>query len=230
MATSKAKVQELLGDLKKVIERLSPDNAGMALTSFIQISEIFRLRQLRLGKTVLNRSMVRRAWELLAYHQEKCFTFRCEGALAVNMGDIAEGEAVDYYGKHVVGKVQDAYGRTVSIADGELVHMYKDRDERHTMESEFYQPTRGKRLPWIRHVIEKTPAVYVTSDPAPSGERRLIYTARAILPHPAGETTTYFVVIVRRDRNGNLHFVTAYPIFEELAFLAIIEKCDPYQK
>jgi hypothetical protein len=86
MATSKAKVQELLGDLKKVIERLSPDNAGMALTSFIQIAEIFRLRQLRLGKTVLKRSMVIRAWELLAYHHEKCFTFRCEGALLSTWG------------------------------------------------------------------------------------------------------------------------------------------------
>lgn len=230
MATSKAKVKELLKAFEKVLSELSPDNAGMALTSFTQIAYILRSRQIRLGKTVLKRRMVEQAWDLLFYHHEKCLTFKCDGPLAENMYDIPEGDAVSYYGNRVVGHVQDFYGRKVSIADGELIHMYKDHQEQHTMESQFYQATRAKRLPWIRHVLEKTPAVYVTSDTFASGERRLIYVGRAIVPHSEGESSNYFVVIVRKDRNSNLHFLTAFPVFDEADFMAIIEKSDPYQR
>jgi hypothetical protein len=227
MSASKAKAQALFKDLEEVVEKLSPDNAVMALKSFTQITQLLVHRQRRLGKTVLKRKMVMQAWELLSHHHEKCFGFKCEGPLAEKLGNISEDEAVSFYGTQVVGTVQDVLGQKISIGDGALVHMYKDAEENHTMESQYFQPTRGKRLPWIRHVLTRTESIYLT-EPLPNGERRLIYTARAIIPHSGGETVTYFVVIVRRDRNGNLHFLTAYPVFEEVEFLKVIEKTDPY--
>jgi hypothetical protein len=230
MAASKTKVQALLKELVGVAEKLSPDNAVMALRSFTQIAQLLLHRQKRLNKTVLKRKMVTQAWDLLAHHHENCFGFRCEGPLAENLGDIPEADAVSYYGTRVVGNLKDVLGQTISIGDGGLVHMYKDAQQNHTMESQFYQPTRGKRLPWIRHVLSNTKGIYLSSEPLSSGERRLIYTSRAIIPHSGGETATYFVVIIRRDKNGNLHFLTAYPVLEEVEFLEIIEKTDIYRK
>ena len=168
------------------------------------------------------------AWELLANHHEKCFQFKCEGPLAEYLGDVSEGDAVSYYGSEVVGSLKDPLGQTIAISDGALVHLYKDGNGDHTMESQFFQPTRGKRLPWIRHVLANSKSIYLSSEAMPSGERRLIYTARVIVPLKDRDVVNYFIVIGRRDKNTNLHFLTAFPVFEEVEFLEIIERTEPY--
>ena len=231
MGASKAKVEGLIKELQQLVNRLSPDNAVMALTTFKQLTQILVYRQKRLGKTVLKRNMVKQAWELLAHYHDKCFRFKCEGDLAVNLNEIPEAEAVSYYGTKVVGLVNDVLGQRITIGDVALVHLYKDGDGNHTMRSEFYQPTRGKRLPWIRHVLTNSNSIYRTLESMPSGERRLIYGARVIIPlKDSKEGVEYFVVIVRRDKNGNLHFLTAYPVFEERGFLEVIESTEPYER
>ncbi len=62
MAASKAKVQALLKVLEKIAtEKLSPDNAVMALNIFTQLTQILYFRQHRLGKATLKRKMVKQA-------------------------------------------------------------------------------------------------------------------------------------------------------------------------
>ena len=81
---------------------------------------------------------------------------------------------------------------------------------------------RGKRLPWIRHTLEKSDAVYVEEESiGRSGVRRkFFYTAIVTIKlKNEPEQTSYYVVIVREGKNQNLRMVTAFSMFERDGFL-----------
>jgi hypothetical protein len=158
--------------------------------------------------------------------QSSPFRFIAEGVLAELFGkNCDEDTAVSYFAEKVMGSVTDKYGRKIEIGDDGLRSLYKDPETGcHDMSSENYEEVRGKRLPWIRHTIQNSPAVYVVEElVGKSGVRRtFLYTATVTINHHGGEQASYYLVVVREGGNGLLRLITAYSMLERKGLLHAI--------
>jgi len=128
-----------------------------------------------------------------------------------------------------MGTVTDQYGRNIQIDEDGLRSLYKEPGSgKHIVESENYEECRGKRLPWIRHVLQYSRSVYL-SEATVNGKfrRSYIYTAVASIPVKSGFVGSYFVIVVLEDGNKRLRFLTAYAISSLNSFLKRIEPGRP---
>lgn len=184
-------------------------------------------RQKKTGKAVLKTKDVTAAIALAETLHTQAFRFVAEGQLAQLFGGTCdEDTAVAYFGEHVLGDVTDVFGRKISIDEDALASLYKDRDTGlHQVAAENYEEGRGKRLPWIRHTLQNSSAVYVNEEPLgrTGGVRRsYLYTAVVTVKlHSQQEQTSYYVVVVR-EKQETLRMVTAYSMFERNGFLKLI--------
>jgi hypothetical protein len=128
-----------------------------------------------------------------------------------------------------MGTVVDHFGRSIVIDEDGMKSLYKEhRSGKHVVASENYEETRGKRLPWIRHVLENSPAVYVVEEHVYGKFRRTyIYTGIASIPLEPKPAISHFVVVVSEGGNKTLKFVTAYAIIQNNRFLKCIEPGKP---
>jgi hypothetical protein len=131
----------------------------------------------------------------------------------------------------VMGTVTDAFGRKVLIERAGLRSLYKDKEtQKHVIAPENYEEVRGKRLPWIRHVIEKTRCVFRADEAVGAAiHRTYLYTGISSIPLKQSKPRiAYFLVIVSEDANRVLRFVTAYQVEKHNQLLSRIEPGIPY--
>jgi hypothetical protein len=130
-----------------------------------------------------------------------------------------------------MGEVVDKYGRKVIIDEDGMKSLYKDSTSGgHVVAPENYEEVRGKRLPWIRHTIENSDAVYVEEEliGRVGIRRKYFYTAIVTFLHKQKEFTSYYVVLVRKGKNQALKMVTAFSMFERDGFLHTIASSQRY--
>jgi hypothetical protein len=189
-------------------------------------------RQKRSGKKDLKTKEVSNALLLAETLHAGAFRFVAAGALIQLFGkDCSEQTAIEYFDEHVMGEVSDRYGRKVIIDEDGMKSLYKDpASGGHVVARENYEEVRGKRLPWIRHTIENSDAVYVEEALlGRSGIRRqYFYTAIVTLRYKGQEQTSYYVVLVREGKNQILRMVTAFSMFERDGFLHAIAVSERY--
>jgi hypothetical protein len=220
-----------LNNLVKLLQGglISKDNTDRCVRICYDATKITHYRQERLGKYQLKMREITSALRLVDFHHCNVFRFSAVGPLAENFRDCNEGKALEYYDKKVCGVVTDKFGRQILIDDDGIRSLYKDpKSNKHIVDSEFYEESRGKRLPWIRHVLEQSPSVYVVEEIVNAKFRRTyLYTAIASIPLQPKPSVSYFMVVVSEDGNKRLKFVTAYAIISFNRFLKCIEPGKP---
>ena len=212
--------------------RFSCQNAEKVARVCYDAARLVYERQKRTGKSALKTKEVSNALLLAETLHASAFRFVAEGALLRLFGkECSETIAVEYFGKCVMGEVSDKYGRSVTIDEDRMKSLYKDpASGDHSVASENYEEVRGKRLPWIRHTIQNSDAVYVEEEQiGRSGIRRkYFHTAIVTLRHKQQEQTSYYVVVVREGKNQALRMVTAFSMFEREGFLHTIAVSQRY--
>jgi hypothetical protein len=165
-------------------------------------------------------------------HSPQMFHFEAVGDLAGNFGHFDEGAALRYFDDHVMGQVVDKLGRSIFIDEDGVRSLYKEPvTGNHIIAPENYEEGRGKRLPWIRHILQNAESVFMVEETVNGAFRRsFLYFAVVSIPLKAGPQTTYHVVVVREARNNQLKLVTAYSIFNRNRFLNVIEPTKAYPR
>jgi hypothetical protein len=209
---------------------LEKGNHERCIRIFYDAAKIVHYRQQRLNKPQLKMKEITSALLLVDFYHNSTYRFEASGELARNFGTFPEDKAVEYFEHSVMGPVKDSFGRTIKIEESGLRSIYKEKySGKHLVASENYEEVRGKRLPWIRHVIENSKSVYQVDEFVGGKFRRTyLYTSIAAIPLKGAVNHAYFVVVVREDPNGNLWFVTAYHIQSHNRFLSRIEPAIPF--
>jgi hypothetical protein len=147
------------------------------------------------------------------------------GGLAALFGNCDEERALTYFDASVAGTITDRLGRTVTIDEDSLRSLYKDAEGRHVCSMENYESYRGKRLPWIRHVLSQCDAVYEKDEQIGGKLRRtFVYPATVSVPTREGPKIEYYVLILRqRKAKSELKMVTAFPVLRRNRFLKLME-------
>jgi hypothetical protein len=208
---------------------LEKGNHERCVRIFYDVAKIVHYRQERLRKPQLKMKEIASALTLVEFFHSATYRFDVSGELACNFGRCPEDQAVEYFEHSVMGEVMDSFGRKVAIEESGLRSLYKEKyTGKHLIATENYEPVRGKRLPWIRHVIEKAKSVYRVDEIVQGKFRRtFLYTAISSIPLAPKPDIAYFIVVVSEDRNGNLRFVTAYHVPSHNRFLSRIEPGIP---
>lgn len=177
----------------------------------------------------LSKDIITGLIKTLIYHKSKSYSFECEGPLAQFIGGIGEAQAKEYFGSEVVGRVSDKFGQTINIWKKALHHLYKDHAGGHTIAPDYYQEARGKRLPWIRHVLENSSEVYAEPKTGRHGLPNLVYQGTTFLGSPAPKYHQIFLVIVEFDRSKRLSFLTAFHIQDRQRLLKLLASWTPWK-
>ena len=158
------------------------------------------------------------------------FRFDACGQLAENFGKCPQDRALDYFEKKVIGDVMDCCGRKIKIDEGAMKSLYKEKcTGRHVVADENYEEVRGKRLPWIRHILSHSRAIFEKEETVHGAFRRtFIYTAIVSIPLAPKPQISYYVVVVSEGGNKELKMVTAYGMFEWNKFLKVIASGRPW--
>ncbi len=144
---------------------MSKGNSDRCVRICYDAVKIIHLRERRLKKSQLKMQEIASALTLVHFHHTRAYRFNAVGQLAENFGECPEAKALEYYEKFAMGTVTDRFGRTIMIDEDGVRSLYKEpRSGKHVVASENYEETRGKRLPWIRHVLENSLAVYGKTD------------------------------------------------------------------
>lgn len=159
----------------------------------------------------------------------QAYRFDATGVLAENFGTFPEADALKYYEEKVMGTVKDSRARQIVIDEDGMKSLYKDPvSGKHHVATENYEDVRGKRLPWIRFTLEHSTAIYVAEETIAGVFRRsFLYTAIVSIPIKPKPQVSYYVVVVREEKNGNLRFLTAYSMFKRNKFLSVLSLSRP---
>jgi hypothetical protein len=204
----------------------SRQNAEKVARVCLDAARLVYERQKQLKKSELKAKEVSAALGLAETLQSGTYRFIAVGHLAELFGGHCdEARALAFYESDVIGSVLDIHGRKIEIDEDGMQSLYKDPDTgSHTVTPENYEEVRGKRLPWIRHTLQNSPAIYVVEELlGKSGVRRtFLYTATVTIKLHEGEQTSYYVVVVREGKNNLLRLVTAYSMFKRSGLLRAI--------
>lgn len=220
--------------LKKLLDSglLSAKNSERIARVFYDATKIVYERQKRLKKPQLKMKEVSSALILAETLHSQAFRFEATGHLAANFGKFGEDKALKYYEDNVMGTVKDIYGRDIVIDEDGMRSLYKEPESgKHIVDPENYEEGRGKRLPWIRHTLQNSPAIYLSEERISGVFRRsFIYSAIVSIPLDPKPQVSYFVAIVRERKNGTLHFITAYSMLQINKFLSIIALTSQFRQ
>jgi len=138
-------------------------------------------------------------------------------------GRLVEDDYWRYFEEFVEGQVTDRVGRLIKIDVTSIGFMYKDAYGEHTVRSDFFQPSRGKRLPWIKKTLQESTCIF-----RKVGEIKetFIYVMCYQIKHGGGTSIENFVVIVSRNKkakNAPYEFKTAYSIGQYNRLIKILE-------
>ncbi len=211
-------------------ELLSSKNTERIARVFYDAAKIVYERQKRLNKPQLKMKEVATALTLAETLHSQAFRFEATGVLGENFGAFSEADALAYYDSKVMGVAQDKHGRKIQIDEDGMKSLYKDHASgRHEVAPENYEEGRGKRLPWIRYTLENSHAIYVSEETVGGAFRRTyLYTATVSIPIVPKPQVSYYVVVIRELKNGELRLVTAYSMLKRNRFLSILSLCRPY--
>ena len=194
---------------------LTKQNAERVSRIFYDAAKVVYYRQNLLKKTQLKMKEISGALVLVENFHSNAFRFDAVGPLGQLFGECPEAKAIDYYDFHVMGKVQDSCGRTVKIGEDGMASLYKEKHTgKHVIASVNYEEVRGKRLPWIHHVLKHSKGIFEKEEMIYGTFRRtFLYTAVVSIPIEPKPQVSYYVVVVREGKNRELEFVTAYNMF-----------------
>lgn len=185
----------------------------------------------RVVKVTLKRNEITRLVKLIDYHHVNDNLFPPDHELVQCFGpNYNEDDALKFFENYVEGPIEDRFGNKISISlDDGVKFMYKNKENgRHELKTEFYIPSRGKRLPWIRHTIKKTTNIYFRRD---NDDREFMYISKYELPKYDDQSNNcYWVVITKKyykDTVGPYKFKTAFPVFKYNSLLKRMERYQP---
>jgi len=184
-------------------------------------------------EVVLSRKEMARLLELGCYHHLRTQCFTANHELTQCFGsNFGVDDAWKFYEHYLEDRsFQDRFGRSILMGDEGIKFMYKDREtERHTISQENYLPSRGKRLPWIKHVIVNSTETYERID---RDDLELMFMNEYSIDIGEGKTDNcYWVLIARKyskDQHGPFRFKTAFPIFRYNDVLRRLTEYRPAQ-
>jgi hypothetical protein len=210
---------------------LSQKNREHLARVFYDATKIVYLRQERLKKPTLKMKEISAAMILAETLHSQPFQFNAIDGLAENFGgEFTEQQALQYFENRVMGEVRDVHNRKIAIDEDAMKSLYKEEGTgKHIVASENYEQVRGKRLPWIRHTLQGSSAIYVSEETVGGSFRRtFLYTAIVTIPLELQKPQVSYYLIPVRERNGNLRMVTAYSMFTRNKFLSRIALAKPY--
>ena len=214
-------------------ENLSETTRNVLGPMFYQIIMTLYFKEKRKNKKgvsyfSLKSKDINKAFELVICHNSRMKRIKIKNTpLASNLGKFPESKALEYYDKYVEGEVADKNGDKVIIDEGGLRFLYKNPDtQEHDINPEYYEETRGKRLPWIRHTIENTNEIYELREKSWS---TFFYIGTFIVPLQEGDISNYFFIVTRKESRQNRKFVTAYHLKNHIRLLKSIEPAVPYR-
>jgi phage-Barnase-EndoU-ColicinE5/D-RelE like nuclease2 len=215
--------------LKKLLQPpfLSAKNSERLTRVFYDAAKIVYRKQERLNKPILKVKEVSGALVLAESLHSKMYRFDAVDKLAECFGTFDETAALEYFEKNVMGEVTDKRGRVIIIDEDAMKSLYKERSTgKHVAAVENYEEGRGKRLPWIRHTLVNSDAIYIHEENAGYFRRSYLYIATVSTPlKGAPAKTSYYVVVVRETKNSEFKVITAYAMFKRNEFLKVIEPC-----
>jgi hypothetical protein len=209
---------------------LSTPNRERIARVFYDATKIVYERQESLEKKQLKMKEVSSALVLADLINSQAFHFDAVGELGENFGGaFSEDEALEYFEKKVMGTVKDVHGRKIIIDEQSVNSLYKEKGSgRHVVATENYEQARGKRLPWIRHALQKSSAIFVAEEKVGGSFRRtLLYTGIVSIPLGQEAVTEYYIVPVREGQS-DLRMITAYSMAKRNRFLKTLSLTIPY--
>jgi hypothetical protein len=194
---------------------LTNQNAERLARIFYDAVKVVYYRQRIWEKNQLKMKEIAGALVLVENFHSNAFRFSAEGHLAENFGKCPEEKAIDYYGTKVMGEVVDVCGRKIKIDEDGRKSLYKEKGTgKHEISAENYEEVRGKRLPWIRHVLSNSRGIFEKEETVYGVFRRtFLYTAVVSIPLIPKPEVSYYVVVVHEAGNKELKLVTAYAMF-----------------
>jgi hypothetical protein len=209
---------------------LTRGNADRTARIFYDAAKIIHYRQKFLNKTQLKMKELAGALVLAEAFHSNAYRFEASGPLARNFRECPQEKALDCFEKEVMGEVVDMCGRKIRIDEDAMKSLYKEKlTGRHVIADENYEEVRGKRLPWIRPILENSKAIFVKEEKVYGAFRRsFLYTAIASIPLEPKPQVSYYVVVVAEGGNKELKMVTAYGMFECNKFLRVIALAKPW--
>jgi hypothetical protein len=179
------------------------------------------------GSGVLKKHTLIKVVRTLLFHHRNCYRFACDGHLAQFLAGVDEPTALDYYNNSIVGAVYDKLGQRIDIWKYGVRHLYKDMAGGHTVAPEFFQTSRGKRLPWIKQVLINSTEIYEEPGRGRFGKPNLAYVGQTIIGADEPKYTQYFLVLVESNRSRKLGFVTAFHVEEHKDLLKLLAAWTP---
>lgn len=223
----KKKPDGLVDRINGILSLLSEHNAYRGKSIIIDILKILYFKQKRLVKSNLKEKEIIRAIELVSFHCKNKFECLVKDRLTECFGNIEEGEALDYYEKNVMGEINDVFGRKIIIDEDGMRFLYKDKSGEHVVDPQNFQMNRAKRLPWIRFVLSCSEETYEVENYI--GLTYLYVTKMTIpLKEKAYNSSTYFIIVVKKGKDKKFYFKTAYGVDKYNRFLKIIEEGRPF--
>lgn len=194
---------------------LTEQNADRAVRIFYDAAKVIYCRQKVWNKSQLKMKEIAGALVLVENFHSNAFRFSAVGSLAGNFGKFPADKGVTYYDEKVMGGVVDAYGRKIKIDEDGMGSMYKEKyTGKHIIADENYEEVRGKRLPWIRHVLTHSRGVFEKEERIYGSFRRTyLYTAIVSIPIEPKPQISYYLAVVQEVGNKDLKFLTAYSMF-----------------
>jgi hypothetical protein len=212
--------------LSRVLEYsklLSEANRKLVLDIFYDAVKLIYYKQKHNKKPQLKSKEVARCLNLIYYHHKHDNKIEVKDGLAENMGrEFSEQEALEYYQNRVMGTVKDTLGQDVLIDEMGMDFLYEDHD----IKPEHYRQARGKRLPWIRHVIKNSKEIYTKQE---RNTLLYVYVSKFMIRFNGQENLSWFLVFAkkRKDIDKTLAFLTAIPVERYNGFLSKLESMHP---
>jgi len=180
---------------------------------------------------ILRRQEITKLVRLIDYFHSNDKNYVIEHELTQCFGqNFTESDACKFFEFYVEGDTKDKFGRSIHIdlEDG-IKFMYKNYlTDQHEIDSNYYLPHRGKRLPWIRHTIHSSTNIYTRID---GEEREIMYLCKYNLPSLDNESNKcQWAVIVKKykkDKIAPYSFKTAFPIIKYNGLLKRLERYQP---
>lgn len=232
--------EEIIRKLRGIAQVHSFENAQTISHIFYDVFKIsyYALKRKKEGinntrgiPITLKRTEITRLMKLIDYHHSNDKAVPATHELTQCFGAaFSETDALTFFQHYVEGDTKDKSGRMIHIdlEDG-VKFMYKNpATGRHEMESKYYLPHRGKRLPWIRHTLHNTTNIYTRTI---EDNREILYLSKYDLPGYDNESNKcYWAVIVkkyRKDQIAPYNFKTAFPIFQYNHLISRLERYQP---
>lgn len=193
---------------------------------------ILTCKEYEMKKDKLSHGDIFSAIKLAERRYTKGFRFEAHGDLIQFFGrSFGHDEALDFYGQKVQGKVLDKYDREIIIREDAIDFLFKDpKTGKHDTDllKQNYQETRGKRLPWIRFILQNTEEVYEFQD----HRQNLFvtyYAGTGMVPTSEGKIANYFLIVTHKRGGGPIELKTAFFMEEEQDMLKKICLCRVFQ-